>query len=154
MSWLSAWNCWERFGEEALPEARGLGVGVFADGQEEGLVFARGEDLAFEIAGELGAEDRMRELLEQDGRKIEIAVERDVVAVEAIERAEQREIGFRGGLEKPLDAVGPTAMVDDIGQMGVQRQGKKSTRLRRWLSHKISISGCARPAGAQVGGAG
>lgn len=124
----------EGIGEEALPEARGLGVDVLADGEEEGLVFAGGGDFAVEIAGEFGTEDRVRELLEKDGREIEIAVEWDVVFIEAIECAQQREVGFGGCFEEPLDAMWPAAVVDDVGQMRVERNGEEPTRLE-WLSH-------------------
>ena len=102
--------------------------------EEEGLVFAGGDDLALEVAGELGEEDGVRELLEQDGREIDIELERDAVAVEIVEHAQQRQIGFGGGFMEPLDAMRPGAVVDDVGQMGVQSDGKKPTRLE-WLSH-------------------
>jgi hypothetical protein len=95
----------------------------------------------------------MCELLEQDGREIEIAVERDVVAVETVESAQQREIGFGCGLEEPLDAMWPTTVIDDVREMRVKRQSKESTRLWRWLSHSSqSLGAPGRP--AQVGGAG
>ena len=85
----------------------------------------------------------MRELLEQDGREIEVAVQRDVVAVEAIERAQEGEVRFGRGLEQPLDAVRPAAVVDDVGQMGVQRNSEESTRLGRWLCHRSQFLGAA-----------
>ena len=43
---------------------------------EEGLVLARGDDLAGEVVGELGDEDGVGELLQQDGREIDVEVER------------------------------------------------------------------------------
>ena len=133
-------------GEEVLPEAGGLGVVRFADGDEVGLVFAGGDDLALEVVGELGAEDGVGELLEEDGGEIEVAVERDAVALEVAEDAEQRKVGFGGGFVEPLDAMRPGAVVDDIGQVGVQRQGEESTRLG-WLSHRSQSQGApGRPA--------
>ncbi len=71
--------------EEAMPEAGGLGEVGFAGLDEEGLVFAGSDDLAVEVVGELGDEDGVRELLEEDGGEIEIAVEADVVALEIVE---------------------------------------------------------------------
>ena len=44
----------------------------------------------------------MRELLEQDGREIEVTVEADVVALEISQDAEEREIGFSGGFVEPF----------------------------------------------------
>ena len=109
-----------------MPEAGGLGEVGFAGLDEEGLVFAGGDDFAVEVVGELGDEDGVGELLEQDGREIEVAVEADVVALEVFEHAEEREIGFGGGFVEPLHAVGPGAVIDDVGQMRVQGEGEKS----------------------------
>ena len=64
----------ERVGEEAVPEAGGLGVVGFAGLDEEGFVFAGGDDLAREVVGELGDEDGVGELLEEDGGEVEVAV--------------------------------------------------------------------------------
>ncbi len=136
----------ESVGEEALPEAGGLGEAVLAHGEEDGFVLASGDDFALEIAGEFGTEDGVRELLEEDGREIEIEVERNVVVVEAVEHTQQREVGFGGSFEEPLDAMRPAAVVDDVGQMGVQGEGKKPTRLER-LSHRSQSQGApGRPA--------
>ena len=119
--------------EEAVPEAGGLGEVGFAGLDEEGLVFARGDDLAREVVGELGDEDGVGELLEQDGGEIEVAVEADVVALEVFEHAEEREVGFGGGFVEPLHAVRPGAVIDDIGQMRVQGEGEKTLgRALRW----------------------
>ena len=109
-----------------MPEAGGLGEVVVAGLDEEGLVLARGDDLAGEVVGELGDEDGVGELLEQDGGEIEVAVEADAVALEVAEHAEQREVGFGGGFVQPLHAVRPGAVVDDVGQMRVQGEGEKS----------------------------
>ena len=116
----------EGLGEEAVPEAGGLGEVMVAGLGEEGLVFAGGGDLAGEVAGELGDEDGVGELLEQDGGEIEVAVEADAVALEVGEHAEEREVGFGGGFVEPLDAVRPGAVVDDVGQVRVQSEGEKT----------------------------
>ena len=108
-----------------------LGVVGLAGGEEVGFVFAGGDDLALDVARELGLEDGVGELLEQDGREVEIAVEGDAVALEVAEDAEQRKIGFGGGFVKPLDAMGPGAVVDDVGQMGVEREGEEAARIGR-----------------------
>ena len=112
--------------EEAMPEAGGLGEVGFAGLDEEGLVFAGGDDLAVEVVGEFGDEDGMRELLEKDGGEIEVAVETDLVALEIFEDAEEREVGFGGGFVEPLHAMRPGAVIDDVGQMRVQGEGEKS----------------------------
>jgi hypothetical protein len=118
----------ERLGEEAVPEAGGLGEVGVAGLDEVGLVFAGGDDLAGEVVGELGDEDGVGELLEQDGREIEVAVEGDAVALEVAEDAQEREVGFGGGFVQPLHAVRPGAVVDDVGQVGVQREGSLRDR--------------------------
>jgi len=46
--------------EEALPEAGALGQVSFAGLDEVGLVFAGSDDLAGEVVGKLGDEDRVR----------------------------------------------------------------------------------------------
>ena len=112
--------------EEAMPEARSFGEMCLAGLDEEGFVFAGGDDFAIEVVREFGDEDGVSELLEQDGGEVEIAVETDVVALEIFEHAEQREIGFGGCFVEPLHTVGPSAVIDDVGQMRVQGEGKKS----------------------------
>jgi len=112
--------------EEAVPEAGGLGEVSFAGLDEEGLVFAGGDYFAIEIVGELCDEDGVRELLEEDGREVEIAVEADLIAFEIFEDAEKREIGFSGGFVEPLHTVRPGAVIDDVGQMRMQGEGEKS----------------------------
>ncbi len=118
----------EGVGEVLVPEAGELGVVELADGEEVGLVFAGGEDLALEVAGEVGFEDGVSELLE-DGREIEAAVEGDAVALEIAEDLEQREVGFGGGFMEPFDAMRPGAVVDDPREMGVEREGEKARGL-------------------------
>ncbi len=71
----------------------------------------------------------MGELLEEDGREVEVAVEGDAVALEIAEDAEERKVGFGGGFVEPLDAVGPGAVVDDVGEMGVESEGEKASGL-------------------------
>ncbi|MGH9596050.1 MAG: hypothetical protein ACRD3K_04540 [Edaphobacter sp.] len=125
---IEAMEVFECLGEEALPEACGLGEMGFAGLYEVGFVFAGGDDLAVQVVGELGDEDRVSELLEEDGGEIEVAVETDAVALEIFEDAEKREIGFGGGFVEPLHSMRPGAVVDDVGQMRVQGEGEKSCR--------------------------
>ncbi len=101
-------------GEEAAPEAGGLGEVEVAGLDEVGLVFPRGDDLASEIFGELGDEVGMAELLEQNRREVDDEVGGDSVSLEVGEDAEQRKVGLCGGLVQPLDAVRPRAVVDDV----------------------------------------
>ena len=131
----------EGLGEEAVPEAGGLGEMGFAGLDEEGFVFAGGDDLAAEVVGELGDEDGVRELLEQDGGEIEIAVETDLVALEIFEDAEQREVGFGSGFVEPLHAVGPRAVVDDVGQMRMQGEGEESCWAGRFVGRCLRQDG-------------
>src|ERR1019366_3820978 len=56
----------KRSREEAAPEAGGLGQVSIAGLDEVSLILARGDDLASEVLGELGDEERVRQLLQQD----------------------------------------------------------------------------------------
>ncbi len=112
-----------------LPEAGELGVVEFADGEEVGLVFAGGQDLAVEIAREVGFEDGVGELLKEDGREVEAAVEGDAIALEVAEDAEERKVSFGSGFVEPLDAMGPGAVVDDPGKVGMEREGEEASGL-------------------------
>ncbi len=121
--------------EEASPEAGEIGVVRLSRLQEEGFIFSRGVDLAEQIFCELRDENGMGELLKQDRGEIEIAMEVDAVALEIAEDAEERKVGFGGGFVEPLHAVRPGAVVDDVGQMGVQGKGEKSGRRSGSLHH-------------------
>jgi hypothetical protein len=102
---------------------------IFADGEEVGFVFAGGENLAIEVAGEVGLEDGVGELLEEDGGEIEAAVEGDAVALKIAEDAEERKVGFGGGLVEPLDAMRPGAVIDDPGKMGMKGEREEACGL-------------------------
>ncbi len=131
----------ERGGEEGVPEACGLGEVQFAGGGEVGLVLAGGDDLALDVLGELGLEDRVGELLQQDGREVQIAVQADAIGLQPAQDAQQRQVGLGGGFVQPLHAVRPGAVVDDVGQMSVQRKGEKASRLRRRRAQDVVPSG-------------
>ena len=94
--------------------------------------------------GKLGEEDGVRELLEEDGREIEVAVETDVVALEIFEDAEEGEVGFGGGFVEPLDAMGPRAVIDDVGKMRVQGEGEKPCWARRIVDRCLRQDGTPR----------
>jgi len=79
----------QSLGEEALPEAGGLGKMVIACLKKIGLVFSGCNNLAIEILGKLRDEDGMAKLLEQDRRKAKVTVEADIVALQVFEDAEQ-----------------------------------------------------------------
>ena len=119
----------EGLGEIGVPIAGELGVVGFAHGGEVGLVFAGGDDFSLDVFGELGFEDGVSELLEEDGGEVQVAAESDAVALEIAEDAEEREIGFGGGFMQPLDAMRPGSVVDDVGKMGVQGEGEKACGL-------------------------
>ena len=119
----------EGVAEVLLPEAGQLGVVKFAHGGKVGFVFAGRQNFAIEVAGEVGFKDGVGELLEEDRGEVEAAVEGNAISLEIAENAEQRKVGFGGGFVKPLDAVGPGAVVDDPGQMGVEREGEEARGL-------------------------
>ena len=121
----------QRLLKEVLPEAGGLGVVGLAGLGEEGLVFAGVDDLAGNVFRELGEEDGVGELLEQNGREIEVAVEADAIGLEASEDAQERKVGLCGGFMEPLHAVRPGAVIDDVWQMGVEREGQEACGLLR-----------------------
>ena len=56
------------------------------------------------------------------------------------EDAEEREVGFGGGLVEPLHAVRPGAVVDDVGQMGVQGEGEKTSGNVLCLRHQANLN--------------
>ncbi len=72
----------EGCGKEGVPEAGEVGVVLFAGLGEEGLIFLGGDDLAVEIAGELGEKDGVGELLEENRGQVEVAMEANAVALE------------------------------------------------------------------------
>jgi len=131
----------EGFAEEALPEAGGFGVLMFAHAVEVGFVFAGGGDFALDVARELGDEDGVGELLEQNGREIEIAVEGDAVTLKTAEDAQEREVGFGSGFKEPLHAVGPGAVIDDVGKVRVQREREKARGYGLRNSRGVWLSG-------------
>ena len=77
----------ERGGEEAAPEARGLGQVHVAGLDEESLVLARGDDLAGQVFGKFGEEERVGELLQQDGRQVDVEVRGHPVALQVAQHA-------------------------------------------------------------------
>ena len=133
--------------EKMLPETGGFSEMVFSCLTEERLVFASGDNFAVEVVGKLGEEDGVGELFEQDGREIEIAVEADVVALKIFEDAQEGKVGLGRSLEEPLDAVRPSAMVNDVRQVCVQGEGEKSCRCSLGLCQNavssINFSGAA-----------
>ena len=73
----------------------------------------------------------MGELFEEDGGEIEVAVEGDAVALEVREDTQEGEVGLGGGLVEPLHPMRPSAVVDDVGEVGVQGEGKEPCGFRR-----------------------
>ena len=53
-------------------------------------------------------------------------MEGDAVALEGAEDTEEGKVGFGSGFKEPLHAMGPGAVVDDVGQMRVKREGEKA----------------------------
>src|SRR5690242_19497789 len=82
---VKAVEVFKRLREEAMPEASRLGIMFFARLGEIGFVFLRGDNLAGQVVGKLCNEDGVRELFQQNGRKIEIAVEADLIALKVFQ---------------------------------------------------------------------
>ena len=70
-----------------------------------------------------------------------IAIQADAIRLQSAEDAQERQVGLGGGFVQPLHAVRPCAVIDDIGQMSVQCEGKKAGRLRRRRAQDIVPSG-------------
>ena len=123
----------ERLREEPVPEAGNLGEVMFSALDEECLVFPGGYDLAREVVGKFGGKDGMSELLEQDGRKVEVAMEADVIAFQIFENAQEGQVGLGCGFVQPLHPMRPCAVVYDIWQMRVQGEREKASWATLWM---------------------
>ena len=107
-----------RFGHVAVTR----GVKLFC-------VFARGLHFALEVFRELRLEDRMRELLEQDRRQIDVRLEVNAFAFELADDAQQRQVRFGGGFTQPFQTVRPRAVVHHVRQVRVQGESDESSRV-------------------------
>jgi hypothetical protein len=112
--------------EESVPETSRLSILDLAALNKKGLVFAGCNDLSGDIFWKFGDEDGVGKLLEQDGREIQVAVETNSVSLQVCEEAKKREVGLCGGFVEPLHSMRPGPMIDDVGEMGVQGEGKKT----------------------------
>lgn len=66
--------------KEPMPEPRGFGKVGLSGLNEECLIFSCCNDLSGQVLWKLSDEDRMRELFEQNGREIQIALKTNFVA--------------------------------------------------------------------------
>src|SRR5487761_1080438 len=71
---------------------------------EVGLVFNCGNNFAFEVLRKFRPENRVRQLLQQNWRDVQIGFERDSVTLQIPQHAQQRQIGFSSGFMQPFQA--------------------------------------------------
>ena len=64
----------------------------------------------------------------------------DAVVAERVERLEQRQVGVERRLAEPVAAVRPAAVVQDLGQVAVQREDE---------IHQAAASGARRASDAR-----
>jgi len=114
----------ESGGKEPAPEARRLGEMGVAGLDEVGLILACGEDLARKVLGKFGYEERMSQLLQQNGGEVDVEIGGNTVTFQIAQHAQDREVGLRGGFVQPLHPVRPGAVVDHIRQVRVQRESQ------------------------------
>ena len=121
MSESSVWKSWSA-SEKNLCQKRAVSARWFSPVLEEkGFILACGDDLALEVFRKLGFEDRVGKLFEEDGGKVQVAMQRDAVAFETGEHAQEWKVGFCSGFMQPLHAMRPGAVVHDVRQ--VRRAG-------------------------------
>src|SRR5580658_438752 len=94
----------QRFREKAVPEPRRFRKVVLAGGDEECLILLRGSNLAFEITRKLRLEHRMRQLLQQHRGQVQVAAQRNSIALQVAQHAQQWQVGFSRRLMQPLNA--------------------------------------------------
>ena len=73
---------------------------------------------------ELHLETRIGELLAKNRREGEGEARRDLVALQAGERCEKREVRLGGGLADPVRAVRPPSVPQHVGNVAVEYEGE------------------------------
>jgi hypothetical protein len=116
----------QRGGEETAPETGSLGKVPIARLDEVSLIFPGSDDLPSQVFRELGNEIWMGKLFQQDGGEADIEVRRNAIALQTAEDTEQGQVGFGGCFVQPLNAVGPSAVIDDVRQMRMQSESEKT----------------------------
>ena len=117
----------ERSAVEPLPALGERGEPRFAGAREPGAVLGRGGDLLLQVAHELAVEIGVRELLAQDRAQIEGDAERAALRA-LMQHAPQRQVRLGRRLVEPVDAVGPSTVVEHPGQVGVKDERQAAER--------------------------
>ncbi len=123
----------ESLRKEAMPEAGGLGQVGFAGLNKVRLILARGDDLAPEIIRKLGDEAWVRELFQQNGREIQVALKSNAVSLKISQHPQQWKVGLGSSFVEPLHSVWPRAVIDDIRQVRMQGKGEVACRAFRCI---------------------
>jgi len=110
--------------EEMAPVLCGAREVLVATVPEIGFVFVGGLNLALQILRKFRLEYRVRQLLEQHRREINVGFEGQPVTLEISENPQQRQISLGCGFEQPFQTVGPGTVVHDPWQMRMQRERK------------------------------
>ena len=119
----------ESLGKKTVPETRRLGEMGLPGLDEKGFILSCSDNFSLEIFRKLGDKGRMRKLLEQDRREIQIALKPYPVPFQMAQNSKQRKISFGCGFVEPLHSVRPGSMMNDVRQMSMQRKGEIPLRL-------------------------
>ena len=85
-------------------------------------ILVRRFDFAIHIIGELLLEYRMRELLQQDRRKIHIGFQREFLLLQLGKNPQQGQIGLGCGLMQPLHSMRPGSVIHHIRKVGMKSE--------------------------------
>ena len=100
--------------EKARPELSHLRKMRFPAAAEIVRVLLRGINFLLGVFQKLFFEGRMRELFQQNGRKIDVGFERQALALQLGKDPQQGQIGFRGGFVQPVEPMRPRSVVHHI----------------------------------------
>ena len=106
-------------------------VRVAGSAQRLGRRVARLDPLVEERL-DLGAEERVRQLVGQHRRNADRHRRLDAVALERLERLDERQVGVQRRLGEPVGAVRPAAVIEHPRQVAVQ--GQHEVEAHEWAS--------------------
>ena len=109
--------------------------------RERGRRCRRALDPALHVRFELADERRMRELIGEDGGDAERNGRGDAVALQCLQRFDEREVAIERGFAQPHAAVWPAAVMQDIRKMSVQCENEV---------HRCSSDGRRRRSGGRL----
>ncbi len=93
----------------------------------EGIQIIPGRlDLVIQVFLKLFLEGGRSQHLRQDGGDPQGDPGSQALLLQAVEDLEQRDVGLGRRFVEPVHAVGPTAVADDVGQMGMEHKGEIS----------------------------